>query len=100
MLIVAGGWTDYTGRVATSEVLALTPLGSWVPGGALPSARTGMRGVTAGGVFYLSGGFTNSSSPPLTSVVSYDPESGGGGRRATWHRAGTSMGGRPCPWRR
>ena len=46
MLIVAGGWNDYTGRVATSEVMALTPLGSWVPGGALPSARTGMRGVT------------------------------------------------------
>lgn len=88
MLIVAGGTIIPPGGnygAVSTEVLDYTSRESWRFVGPMPRGRRGTRGVTIGGVFYVSAGWEGGN---LNAIVSYNPES------ESWQEAGSLTKGR------
>merc|ERR1712079_201951 len=72
VFIVAGGW-DIRNQLSSTEVLRAGS-SRWRTGGALPSARRRLRGVTILNQFYVTGGYDGSVNT-LSDVLRYNPES-------------------------
>jgi hypothetical protein len=89
LLIVTGG-TDHAGeRQASTEVYDYTasPLGSWRLAGELPSARSYLAGGTLGGVFYVTGGSSETARGRTEkAVLAWDPAA------EAWDPAGELLG--------
>jgi len=75
MLIVAGGRSaaDSQLSLSSTEVMDYTGSGSWRQAGLLPTARWGLRGVSIGQDFYVTGGDAGVSTGWNDEILSWDP---------------------------